>query len=192
MAIQKINSSDKLQTGFRSKYNATVDELWVSAVDIGNGLIEITRFNNTKFTVQLTTSFYTKQELQNIISGVGPATEQTAGIIRIATEDEAAEGTNSSTAITPYTLALILASSTIQKNRLDLDGDITIDWQNDIYKDGNTYASVIGNNFSWSAFYYVNGAEADYRPSVLITRNNTNTITQVRIMDVSEGYIIFV
>ncbi|WP_293916521.1 MULTISPECIES: hypothetical protein [unclassified Sphingobacterium] len=191
MAIQKINSSDKLQTGFRSKYNATVDELWVSAVDLGNGLIEITRFNNTKFQFQLTTSFYTKQELQSIVSGVSPSTEQTAGIIRIATEDEAAKGTNSSTAITPYTLALILASSTVKKNRLDLEADITIDWQNDIYKDGNTYATIIGNDFSWTAFYYVNGVEADYRPSLMITRDDIN-ITQVQIKDVSPGYIIFV
>lgn len=110
MAIQKINSSDRIQSGFRAKYNATVDEIWTSVVDQGDGTLKITKFSGATVVVSLASSFYTKSELQSVIAGVSQATTETAGILRIATEQEATAGISLITAITPVTLRAVLDS----------------------------------------------------------------------------------
>ncbi|OOG19123.1 hypothetical protein BWD42_04015 [Sphingobacterium sp. CZ-UAM] len=108
MAIQKINSSDKIQSGFRAKYNAAVDEIWTSVADQGDGTLKITKFSGATLIVSLASSFYTKTELQNLITGISQATTETAGVLRIATEQEAIAGTSLITAITPATLRAVL------------------------------------------------------------------------------------
>lgn len=102
MAISKILPTDRLQSGFRTRYNATVDEIWVSISDKGNGSFEITKFNGQKISFNLQESFYTKAEIADLLSGNDPASESTAGIVQIATLQEVNEGEDDGKVITPY------------------------------------------------------------------------------------------
>ena len=151
MAIQKIQPSDKLNSGFRSKYNATVDELWVSISDLGGGVIRISKFNGGSVDVPRNTSFYTKEDLRDIVSGVGPATEENAGGIRIATDEEALAGNVSNAAITPATLKSVIDAITFRKVKLTLSADSAINWIDDEAIPGITFAQLIGDDFAWSA-----------------------------------------
>ena len=63
MSVQLIVSTDKLQSGFRAKYNDTANEIWISAADNGSGSLVFTKFNTTAVTVPLTSSFFTKAEI---------------------------------------------------------------------------------------------------------------------------------
>lgn len=67
MAIQNIVSSDKLQSGFRAKYNTSIDEIWVSGVDLGNGTLRVTKHNGDTYDIDLTTSFYTKAQTEVVL-----------------------------------------------------------------------------------------------------------------------------
>jgi hypothetical protein len=102
MAIQKILGSDKLESGFRSKYNETVDEIWVNIQDNGDGTITVTKSNGTTFTRTLTSSFYTKQQVLDLLTGNNPATEDNAGIAELATLTETNTGEDDARIITPF------------------------------------------------------------------------------------------
>jgi hypothetical protein len=102
MAIQKILATDRIESGFRTKYNQTVDEIWVNILDLGNGSIRITKVDGTSINVSLTSSFYTKSQIQNLLTGNLPATETTAGIVELATLTETNEGNDDGRVITPF------------------------------------------------------------------------------------------
>lgn len=114
MAVQTILSSDKLQSGFRSKYNTSVNEIIVSAADQGGGIVRFTKHSGAYFDVNLGTSYYTKAAIDTLIAGFGsPASESAPGIIEIATDAEALAGSSDVLAITPFSLAYVLANSGI-------------------------------------------------------------------------------
>ena len=71
--FQNILSTDKLQSGFRAKFNANVALLITDIVDNGNGTATVQLQGGTNFQIDLTTSFYTKTQVQNLINAVQPA-----------------------------------------------------------------------------------------------------------------------
>lgn len=71
MAVQLILSTDKLQSGFRSKYNLSVNEIITTAVDNGDGTVTFTKFGGGIITLDLTTSFFTITEVQALIAALG-------------------------------------------------------------------------------------------------------------------------
>jgi len=63
MAVQYILSTDKLQSGFRAKYNLSVAQIITSFVDNGDGTVTANLFGGTTLTMDLTDSFFTKAEI---------------------------------------------------------------------------------------------------------------------------------
>jgi len=68
--FQNILSTDKLQSGFRAKFNANVALLITDITDNGDGTLTVTLQGGTNFIVDLGTSFYTKDEVVSLISSV--------------------------------------------------------------------------------------------------------------------------
>jgi hypothetical protein len=62
MSIRKILSGDTLYSGWRSKYNETVDEIIVSGRDAGGGIIELIKNSTQKISITLT-SFFKKSDI---------------------------------------------------------------------------------------------------------------------------------
>lgn len=73
MAVQTILSTDKLQSGFRAKYNLSVNEIITSFVDNGNGTVTANLFGGGTLTMTLTTSFYDKTQINALFAGVVPS-----------------------------------------------------------------------------------------------------------------------
>lgn len=73
MSIQLILSTDKLQSGFRAKYNTSVNEIWVSLTDNNNGTVTIEKFSGGTIIASLTGSFFTKSEVTSLIAGLVPS-----------------------------------------------------------------------------------------------------------------------
>lgn len=71
--FQTILSTDKLQSGFRAKFNANVALLITDIVDNGDGTATVELQGGTNFVVDLGTSFYTKPEVQALITAVQAA-----------------------------------------------------------------------------------------------------------------------
>jgi len=72
MAAQYILSTDKLQSGFRAKYNLSVAEIITSFTDNGDGTITANLFGGGTLTINGTTSFYTKSEINQMFVDVVP------------------------------------------------------------------------------------------------------------------------
>jgi hypothetical protein len=72
MAAEYILSTDKLQSGFRAKYNLSVAEIIISFVDNGDGTVTANLFGGGTLTMDLTTSFFTKAEVVSLINGIAP------------------------------------------------------------------------------------------------------------------------
>ncbi len=104
MPVSKIVGSDKLSSGFRAKYNITVDEIIVAITIASDGVITFTKNNGGTFTTDLKTTFYTKTEIATLFN-IGPATETTAGIVKLATEALVDGELDNTTVITPERLA---------------------------------------------------------------------------------------
>lgn len=73
MAVEYILSSDKLQSGFRAKYNLSVAQIITSFTDNGDGTVTANLFGGTTLTMDLTDSFYTKTEINALFSGISPS-----------------------------------------------------------------------------------------------------------------------
>ena len=73
MAVQPILSTDKLQSGFRAKYNTTVNEIIISATDNGDGTAALNQYDATNIPLDLTTSFFTKAEITALLAALVPA-----------------------------------------------------------------------------------------------------------------------
>lgn len=76
MSVQYIQTSDTLGSGFRVKYNASVAEIITAVTDVGNGSLNFQKFNSEVFNVTLTTSFFTKQQVNDAISAALAATRR--------------------------------------------------------------------------------------------------------------------
>lgn len=72
MAVQPILSTDKLQSGFRAKYNSSVNEIIISATDNGDGTAALNQYDSTNIQLDLTTSFFTKSEITALLAGLVP------------------------------------------------------------------------------------------------------------------------
>lgn len=110
MAIQKILGTDKLRSGFRVKYNETVDEIISDngSVD-SNGVLSFPTFGGGSRTANLADRFYTIAQINQILSGVlFGATTTTAGLVELATEAEALALEDGNRVITPATLGSVL------------------------------------------------------------------------------------
>ena len=70
MAVELILSTDKLQSGFRAKYNASANEIIVSVADGGSGIATLTKKSGGTFSLNLTTSFFTKAEVVALIGSI--------------------------------------------------------------------------------------------------------------------------
>jgi hypothetical protein len=97
MAVELILSTDKLQSGFRAKYNASANEIITAVADNGDGTATLTKKSTGTFTLNLTTSFFTKAQVTALISAlVSPFTyftdnsqtgivcDKTAGTVTLA------------------------------------------------------------------------------------------------------------
>jgi hypothetical protein len=73
MAIAYILSTDKLQSGFRAKYNLSVAEIITSFTDNGDGTVTAALFGGGTLTMDITSSFYTKSEINALIAGLTPS-----------------------------------------------------------------------------------------------------------------------
>lgn len=70
MSIRKIIPSDKLESGFRSKYNETADEIITSANIDPSGKLQLVKYNNGKIEIDLTGQFYTEVEINQMLSDI--------------------------------------------------------------------------------------------------------------------------
>lgn len=70
MAVEYILSTDKLQSGFRAKYNFSVAEIITGFIDQGNGTVNAVQFDATTLPIDLTTSFFTKSEIIALFAGI--------------------------------------------------------------------------------------------------------------------------
>lgn len=73
MAVSYILSTDKLQSGFRAKYNLSVAQIITSFVDNGDGTITANLFGGTTLTMDLTDSFFTKAEIMALLADITPS-----------------------------------------------------------------------------------------------------------------------
>lgn len=71
--FQDILSTDKLQSGFRAKFNANVALLITDIVDNGDATATVELQGGTNFIVDFSISFYTKAEVQALITAVQAA-----------------------------------------------------------------------------------------------------------------------
>jgi|GEM_PF-6973776 len=71
--FQTILSTDKLQSGFRAKINADIALLITDIIDNGDGTATVSLQGGTNFQISLGTSFYTKPQVQALITAVTPA-----------------------------------------------------------------------------------------------------------------------
>lgn len=71
--FQTILSTDKLQSGFRAKINADIALLITNIVDNGDGTATVQLQGGTNFQISLGTSFYTKAQVQALVTAVTPA-----------------------------------------------------------------------------------------------------------------------
>lgn len=63
MAIQPIGGADKLNSGFRVKYNETIGSIIVSGIDTGIGTVRLYKYDGSFITVNLTASFFTQEQI---------------------------------------------------------------------------------------------------------------------------------
>lgn len=103
----KILGRDKLQSGFRTKYNLLVDKVIKNAIPTKEGLKLITH-DDTELEIDLTEFFYNKDTIDELFF-ISYATEEDSGTIRIGTMEEVLEGEDDLTAVTPYKLATLLS-----------------------------------------------------------------------------------
>lgn len=73
MAVQYILSTDRLQSGFRAKYNLTAAEIITGFTDNGDGTISVAKFGGATFTIDATDSFFTKAEITALFADVAPS-----------------------------------------------------------------------------------------------------------------------
>ena len=71
--FQTIQSTDKLQSGFRAKFNANVALLITDITDNGDGTATVELQGGTNFQIDLGISFYTKDEVVSLITAVQAA-----------------------------------------------------------------------------------------------------------------------
>ncbi len=71
--FQTIQPTDKLQSGFRAKFNANVALLVTDITDNGDGTATVELQGGTNFQIDLGTSFYTKDEVISLITSVDAA-----------------------------------------------------------------------------------------------------------------------
>lgn len=73
MAVSYILSTDKLQSGFRAKYNLSVAEIITLFTDNGDGTVTATQFDSTTLPIDLTVSFFTKAEIMALLADITPS-----------------------------------------------------------------------------------------------------------------------
>src|SRR5688572_19573229 len=71
--FQNIESTDKLQSGFRAKFNANVALLITDITDNGDATATAELQGGTDFQIDLSTSFYTKAQVEALITAVDAA-----------------------------------------------------------------------------------------------------------------------
>ena len=72
MAVEYILATDKLQSGFRAKYNLSVAEIITGFTDNGDGTLTANLFGGGTLTIDLTDSFFTKAEITALFAEVQP------------------------------------------------------------------------------------------------------------------------
>lgn len=77
MAVQLILPSDKLQSGFRAKYNSSANAIWITAEDNGDGTVTITKFDTSTIILDLTDSFFTKTEITDLLAAIASGAQKT-------------------------------------------------------------------------------------------------------------------
>lgn len=72
MAVQLIQPTDKLQSGFRAKYNETANEVITGFTDNGDGTMDAEQFDSTSLPIDFTASFFTKQQVIDLLASYVP------------------------------------------------------------------------------------------------------------------------
>ena len=72
MPLQLIQSTDKLQSGFRAKANSNTNLIITGFTDNGDGTVTVALYGGTSLTLTLTTSFYTKAQVLALIALITP------------------------------------------------------------------------------------------------------------------------
>ncbi|MGF7219104.1 hypothetical protein GGR92_005284 [Spirosoma lacussanchae] len=115
-AVQRIQSTDSLETGFRNRYNATVDAI-IDASAVTCDASGVLSFYNDRDVLLGSIDLSDYFKLQNESSGADSpapteyqsASEENEGLTRYATPTEALAGTQEFAAISPATLNYVLA-----------------------------------------------------------------------------------
>lgn len=75
MAVELILSTDKLQSGFRAKYNSSVNQIITGFTDNADGTVTAALFGGGTLTIDLTDSFFTKAQVTALLAALVPAPE---------------------------------------------------------------------------------------------------------------------
>lgn len=105
--IRKIELADTLESGFRAKYNETIQEIINAGEVLENGNLRLKKFGGGFIDVSLLGLFYSKEQIdQKFQNGftLPNAAESIRGVIQLATMDEVNAGDDDQKAVTPFKL----------------------------------------------------------------------------------------
>lgn len=72
MSVQLIQPTDKLNSGFRAKYNETANEVITGFTDNGDGTATANQFGSGGLPLDLRGSYFTKQEVIDLLASYVP------------------------------------------------------------------------------------------------------------------------
>lgn len=191
MAVRVINGTDTLESGFRAKYNETIQQIVTSGSIDGSLKIVLTKYGGETIEIDLSGLIYSKAQVDTI-AGVEIATEETLGVGQIATVEEVMEGDEGQAWVTPSTLEAKLSAQKTAKTTIPVTGPLTINWDGTVPSGGQTFREKHGEDFVFQAYRTASGVEVSYNPTAAITRDGTGKITQVEFADVFPGRIIII
>jgi hypothetical protein len=142
MPLLTINGTDKLESGFRSKFNNNAQLLITGFTDNGDGTVTVTLFGGGSLPMALTGSFYTKSQVNTLVApATAQATYTTLGLVSIATLLEVNAGATENKVVVPFTAKY----STL----FPFKGDFEVresDPSNPDYEPGYTTGDVVVND----------------------------------------------
>jgi hypothetical protein len=72
MGVELILSTDKLQSGFRAKYNSSVNQIITGFTDNDDGTATAALYGGSTLTIDFTDSFFTKAEVLALLAALVP------------------------------------------------------------------------------------------------------------------------
>ena len=178
MAVQLIQSTDTLETGFRHKANSSFNAIIISATPVMvsgqfSGIIRLNCFDGSFINLDLSTLYYTQTQISQILSGFThslylgdwnnafPGGYPVKAVVSF--EGNFWRSNINANADTPgatanWTSLINISLSNIQAPFTGTTG-FTINWQTDIVPGkSSTYVAIFGNVYPKPIIYVNNGA----------------------------------